>query len=179
MRHDERIEVFDRLRAKHLPLLTAVLWKLTGDRELFAEAMQYALLGMWRHVEKLAQADACAGGYLYRIALSANSRAWRNRIGRDGQAPPAPVDGGAESGRQFEQAELRQAVRRAIAALPARQGRAVVMRYLEQQDYPAIAAVLGCTEATARSHVSKAVATLRSRLARQGQIKQEWDDGER
>ncbi len=176
MRHDERIEVFDRLRAKHLPFLTAVLWKLTGDRELFAEAMQYALLGMWRHVEKLA--GARAGGYLYRIALSANSRAWRDRIGRDGQARPAPADGGAESGQESEQAELRQAVRRAIAALPARQGRAVVMRYLDQLDYPAIAATLGCTEATARSHVSKGVATLRSRLATQVQVKQERDDGE-
>jgi RNA polymerase sigma factor (sigma-70 family) len=178
MRHDERIEVFDRLRAKHLPFLTAVLWKLTGDRELFAEAMQYALLGMWRHVEKLARADARAGGYLYRIALSANSRAWRNRIGRDGQVPPAPADYGGESGQETEQAELQQAVHRAIASLPVRQGRAVVMRYLEQRDYPAIASALGCTEATARSHVSKAVATLRGLLATQGQMKQEWDDGE-
>lgn len=175
MRHDERIEVFDRLRAKHLPFLTAVLWKLTGDRELFAEAMQYALLEMWRHVEKLTGAQA--GGYLYRIALSANSRAWRNRIGRDGQAPPASAGYGGESGQEAEQAELQQAVRRAIASLPVRQARAVVMRYLEQQDYPALAAVLGCTEATARSHVSKAVARLRSRLVTQRQMKQEWDDG--
>lgn len=58
MRHDERIEVFDRLRAKYLPLLTAVLWRLTGDREIFAEARQDALLGMWRHVEKLEGANA-------------------------------------------------------------------------------------------------------------------------
>lgn len=176
MRHDERIEVFDRLRARHLPLLTAVLWKLTGDRELFSEAMQDALLAMWRHVEKLEGADAA--GYIYRIALSANSRAWRNRVGRDGQAPPSQTGLCEESGQGAEQAELRLAVRRAIASLPARQGRAVVMRYLEQQDYPAIAAVLGCSEATVRSHVSKAVATLRSLLARQVQTKQEWDDGE-
>jgi RNA polymerase sigma factor (sigma-70 family) len=158
----------------HLPFDGGM--KLTGDRELFAEAMQYALLGMWRHVEKLEGAKA--PGYLYRIALSANSRAWHNRVGRDGQAPPAPAGFGEESGREPEQAELQQVVRRALASLPARQGRALVMRYLEQQDYPAIATVLGCTEATARSHVSKAVATLRSRLATQTQMKQEWDDGE-
>jgi len=177
MRHDERIEVFDRLRAKHLPFVTAVLWRLAGDREIFAEAMQYALLGIWRHVEKLEGANA--HGYIYRIALSANSRAWRNRVGRDGQVLPALAALREESGRQPDQAELRQAVRRAIASLPAKQGRAVVMRYLEQQSYPTIAAVLGCTEPTARSHVSKAVATLRSRLATQMQMKQEWDDGEK
>ena len=171
MRHDERIEVFDRLRAEYLPLLTAVLWKLAGDREIFAEAMQYALLGMWRHVEKLDGDNP--HGYLYRIALSANSRAWRHRVGRDGQVPVSPAGFCQESQQGLEQAELRQAVRRAIASLPARQGRAVVMRYLEQQDYPAIAAGLGCSEATARSHVSKAVATLRSLLMTQVQTKQE------
>jgi RNA polymerase sigma factor (sigma-70 family) len=176
MRHDERIEVFDRLRAKHLPFLTAVLWKLASDREIFAEAMQNALLGMWRHVEKLEGANA--SGYVYRIALSANSRAWRNRVGRDGQAPPAQAGWCEESGQGAEQAELRLMVRRAIASLPARQGRAIVMRYLEQQDYPAIAAVLGCSEATVRSHVSKAVAALRHRLATHTQLNEEWDDGE-
>jgi hypothetical protein len=59
------------------------LWKLTGNRELFVEAMQNALLGMWQNVEKLN--DKKAGAYIYRIALTANSKAWRNRIGRDGQ----------------------------------------------------------------------------------------------
>lgn len=175
MRRDDRIEIFDRLRAKHLPLLTAVLWKLSGDRELFAEAMQYALLGMWKHVEKLD--GAAAQGYLYRIALSANSRAWRNRVGRDGQALQSPRDLCEESPPGSDLTELRQVVRRAIASLPTKQGRAIVMRYLEQQDYPAIAAVLGCSEATARSHVSKAIATLRSWLTPRVQMRQEWDDG--
>lgn len=176
MRRDERIEVFDRLRAKHLPLLTAVLWRLSGDRELFAEAMQYALLGMWKHVEKLE--GAAAHGYLYRIALSANSRAWRDRVGRDGRMSRSTADLCEGPPPEPDQAERRQAVRRAIASLPIKQGRAIVMRYLEQQDYPAIASVLGCSEATARSHVSKAVASLRNRLAARMPLKQEWDDGE-
>jgi RNA polymerase sigma factor (sigma-70 family) len=171
MRHEERIEVFDRLRGQYLSFLTAVLWKLSGDRETFAEAMQYALMGMWQHVEKLAGSNA--QGYLYRIALSANSRAWRQRIGRDHKAPVAEVDSHEASGPAGDPTEVHQAVRRAIASLPARQGRAVVMRYLEQQDYPAIAAGLGCPEATARSHVSKGVATLRNLLAAQIQMKQE------
>jgi len=68
--------------------LLSVLWKLTGDKELFTEAMQYALLGMWEHIEKLSGKKA--GAYIYRIALTANSRAWRNRIGKDGQIQPKP-----------------------------------------------------------------------------------------
>jgi RNA polymerase sigma factor (sigma-70 family) len=172
MTHEERIEVFEQLRVKHSRFLTAVLWKLAGDREVFAEAVQYALLGMWRHVEKLERDKAQS--YLYRIALSANSRAWRGRIGRDGSLPARQMDLDTESGPDVEQTELHKTVRRAIARLPEKQGRAVVMRYLEQKDYPLIARDLGCTEATARSHVSKAVAALKRRLAE----KWERDDGE-
>ena len=173
MTHQERLAVFDELRARHLRFLTGVLWKLTGDRELFAEAMQNTLLGMWRHLEKLGREDS--PGYLYRIALSANAKAWRRRIGRNGKAPPGWVDGREESVPPPDRAELCQAVRRAIACLPEKQGRAVVMRYLEQKDYETIGVTLGCSEATARSHVSKAVAALKSQLVTR---KWDWDDGE-
>ena len=128
---------------------------------------------MWRHLEKLEREDA--PGYLYRIALSANAQAWRRRIGRDGKAPSGSVDSCEESGSPPDRTELHRAVRRAIAGLPEKQGRAVVMRYLEQRDYEAIAVSLGCSEATARSHVSKAVAALRSQLVT---TKWDWDDGE-
>jgi len=61
--------------------------------------------------------------------------------------------------------ELAARVRRAISQLPDKQSRAIVMRYLEQQDYPAIAETLRCTHAGARSHVSKAIAALKDKLA--------------
>ncbi len=73
MKQDERLEIFEKLRAKYSVFLLSVLWKLTGDRELFTEAMQYTLMGMWEHIEKLKGRQA--GGYIYRIALTANSRA--------------------------------------------------------------------------------------------------------
>jgi len=173
MTHQERLAAFDELRAKHLRFLTGVLWKLTGDRELFAEAMQYTLLDIWRHLEKLGREDS--SGYLYRIALSANSKAWRGRIGRNGKAPPGGADRHEESVSPPERTELQRAVRQAIGGLPDKQGRAVVMRYLEEQDYEAIAAALGCSEVTARSHVSKAVAALKSQLV---STKWDGDDGE-
>ena len=78
MNLSRRAETFEQVRAKYVGFLASVLWKLTGDRELFTEAMQYTLLGMWQNIEKLNGKKA--GAYIYRIALSANSRAWRNRI---------------------------------------------------------------------------------------------------
>lgn len=48
--------------------------------------------------------------------------------------------------------------------LPPDQRAAVVLRYYEDYSYARIAAVLGCREATARSHVHRAMTTLRARL---------------
>lgn len=163
MKYARRVEIFEQAKAECGGFLASVLWKLTGDRELFTEAMQYALLGMWRNVEKLNSKKA--GAYIYRIALTANSKAWRNRIGRDGQISQAQVS--VEKGPReiVGETELVKKVREAISQLPTKQARAIVMRYLEQKDYKGIAEKLCCTEAGARSNVSKAVATLKGKLA--------------
>jgi len=163
MRYCRRIEIFRQTRAEYAGFLASVLWKLTGDRELFTEALQYALLGMWRNVEKLNSKKA--GAYIYRIALTANSKAWRNRIGRDGQISEGHISNEQGPSEKVSSSELAGKVRRAIAQLPARQGRAVVMRYLEQKDYKVVAEKLRCSEAGARSNVSKALATLKGKLA--------------
>jgi RNA polymerase sigma factor (sigma-70 family) len=163
MNYSRRVEMFREVKAKYTGFLTSVLWKLTSNRELFTEALQYALLGMWQNVEKLNGKKA--GAYIYRIALTANSKAWRNRIGRNGQisndqisAENGPVDKASES-------ELEEKVRRTIAQLPAKQARAIVMRYLQQQSYKDVAEKLRCSEAGARSNVARALATLKGKLA--------------
>ncbi len=163
MNHLKRAEFFRQLRTKHAGFLASVLWKLTGDRELFTEAMQYALLGMWQNIEKLKGRKAPA--YIYRIILTANSKAWRDRIGRNGHFNKNLLDIQEGPEEKLDRSELVKMVRRAISNLPAKQSKAIVMRYLEQQDYGNIAAELRCTEAGARSHVSKALTSLKGKLA--------------
>ena len=163
MKYSERIEIFEDVRARYSVFLLSVLWKLTGDRELFTEAIQYALLGIWQHVEKLNGKKAPS--YIYRIALTANSKAWRNRIGKNGEFHRSQIDFADGAGQEADRSELVGKVRRAIAELPAKQGKAIVMRYLEQQDYQTVAEKLRCSKAGARSHVSKALAALKGRLA--------------
>jgi len=163
MKHSKRVEIFEKVQQCHIEFLSSVLWKLTGDRELFAEALQYAMLGIWKHVEKLA--GKRAGAYIYRIALTANSTAWRNRIGKDGQLSKDRVTVRKDPQQTADDSESIDKARHAIADLPPRQSRAIVMRYFEQQQYSDIADKLGCSEAAARSNVSKALATLKSKLA--------------
>jgi RNA polymerase sigma factor (sigma-70 family) len=162
MEYARRVDIFRRVKTDYAGFLTSVLWRLTGDKELFSEALQYAMLEMWRHVEKLNGKKA--GAYIYRIALSANSKAWRNRIGKNGQIPNATLIGRPAS-EEVVDAETLNLVRKEIAKLPEQQAQAIVMRYIEQTDYKAIADKLNCAEDTARSHVSKAINTLRNNLA--------------
>jgi RNA polymerase sigma factor (sigma-70 family) len=163
MKHSERLEIFEKVRAKYSVFLLSVLWKLTGDKELFTEAMQYTLMGMWQHIEKLNGNKA--GAYIYRIALTANSRAWRNRIGRNGDFARSRVGIDTDPSEKIGRVELTAKVRRAMSQLPGKQGRAIVMRYLGQEDYQTIAEKLRCSKAGARSHVSKALAALKDKLA--------------
>ncbi len=159
MKYARRIDIFRRIKTDYAGFLTSVLWRLTGDRELFSEALQYAMLEMWRHVEKLDGKKA--GAYIYRIALSANSKAWRNRIGKNGQFNDSQLDIAAEPQQRNDDVELTAKLRKSIARLPAKQSAALVMRYLQQQDYDTIAQKLGCSKASARSNVSKAVSALK------------------
>ena len=163
MNYSKRAEIFRQAKAHYIDFLSSVLWKLTGDRELFTEAMQYTLLGMWQHVEKLNSKKA--GAYIYRIMLSANSKAWRDRIGRNGEFSRSQISAEESPEEKIGRVELVEKVRRAVSRLPAKQGKAIVMRYLEQQDYGSIAVELCCTEAGARSHVSKALAALKGKFA--------------
>ncbi|MHC4240820.1 MAG: RNA polymerase sigma factor [Planctomycetota bacterium] len=163
MNYSKRAELFRQLRTKYAGFLASVLWKLTHDRELFTEAMQYALLGMWQNIEKLNGKKA--GAYIYRIILTANSKAWRDRIGKNGHFNKIQLDIQQCPLEKLGRSEMTEMVRREISRLPAKQARAIVMRYLEQQDYENIARQLSCTQAGARSHVSKAVAALKSKLA--------------
>ncbi len=162
MRYSKRLELFEKLKNEYTGYLTSTLWKLTGDADIFEEAIQYAFIAIWMNLEKLTGPQA--GSYIYRIALSANSKAWRNRIGKNGQMPNIVPGSGPNSG-EVADAETLNLVRGEISKLPEQQGQAIVMRYLEQCEYRDIADKLNCSEDTARSHVSKAINTLRSNLA--------------
>ena len=159
----KRAELFRQLRTRHAGYISSVLWKLTGDRELFTEAMQYALLGIWQHIEKLNGRKA--GAYIYRIVLTANSKAWRDRIGKNGHFNHRHYGLQQSPDEELNRIELVKMVRQEISRLPAKQAKAIVMRYLEQQDYENIAGQLRCSRAGARSNVSKAIATLKNKLA--------------
>jgi RNA polymerase sigma factor (sigma-70 family) len=89
------------------------------------------------------------------------------RPSRRHESPVATVSL-ADVGDPAEQVTTVEAVRRVCARLPRRQRAAVVLRFFEDRDYAEVAALLGCSEATARSYVHRALQALRRELEEPG-----------
>jgi RNA polymerase sigma factor (sigma-70 family) len=161
MRHQRRVNEFQKVHARHKPFLETTLWKLTGNREMFADALQDALLAIWKHLEKLTGQGAKS--YLYRIALSAAAKTWKNKP-RTGNEPFNIATEDDDPANAVLDKESLQQLRAAITQLPNKQGQAIVMRYLQQKSYDDVASELNCTSATARAHVHKALQKLKIKL---------------
>ncbi len=111
-----------------------------------------------------------------RIRDCQRRRAVRNRVmsffGGQREAeddPPDPVEAAADlAGRdpseQLAQGAAMQALKNALAALPGRQREAFVLRILEGLDVADTAKSMGCSQGSVKTHLSRAVHSLRQSL---------------
>lgn len=149
-------EFHDYVAARGSALLrTAVV--LAGDRVEAEDLLQAALAKTylaWDRINDRAAVD----GYVRRAMVNTQISWWRSRkleIYPTDELPDLPVDD------QTGRSELRDALGRALERLPARQRRAVEMRYYEDMSEAEIAKALGVSVGTVKSTVSRAVAKLR------------------
>src|SRR5262245_36863961 len=124
-------------------------------QDLTAEVFQQALAGLgrfeWRGVPFAA--------WLYRIAANVITDHHR-RVMRDQNVPPNPEPGPEE----YESAERRATLYRAIRDLPADQRRVIEMRFAEDRSIAEIARVLGRSEGAVKQLQFRALGTLRARV---------------
>jgi RNA polymerase sigma-70 factor (sigma-E family) len=151
---------FDEWVAARSAALLRFAYLLTGSQSEAEDAVQSALertLARWGHVSRVEDPDT----YVRRIIVNEHIslwRRWRRRV-----SPVAEVVQ-AEHADPAEGIVHADAVRRMCAALPPAQRAAVVLRFYQDLDYREIAVLLGCAEATARSHVHRALLALRREL---------------
>jgi RNA polymerase sigma-70 factor (sigma-E family) len=152
---------FDEFVADRLDRLLRYATAMTCDKHLAGDIVQDVLLrarGRWARI------SAMDAPYLYVKRMVTNEYlSWRRRrAARDVTASHTALDEVAPpvADHAVRHAE-RDAMRRRIAVLPRRQRAALVLRYYEDSTDAEIAAVLGCTESTVRSHISRALKTLR------------------
>jgi RNA polymerase sigma-70 factor (sigma-E family) len=134
---------------------------VTGSQHAAEDAVQDALARACEKWERVVRTDD-PDSYVRRMIVNAHISRWR-RTRRE-----SPVDSWRDEAAQPDVADLLgtgEAVWEVCRSLPPRQRAAVVLRFYEDLEYAEIAAVLGCTEATARSHVHRALGALRERMA--------------
>lgn len=69
---------------------------------------------------------------------------------------------------QLEQSQLVGFIEKAIETLPARQREAFLLRYWEEMDVAATAAIMGCSEGSVKTHCSRATHALAAILKKEG-----------
>jgi RNA polymerase sigma-70 factor (sigma-E family) len=151
---------FEEFLAAELPSLTRFAGALTGDRHLAEDVLSDALLVVSRRWGRIAGMDRPLA-YVHRAVvttfLSERRKAGRRRT--DPVADQALLDRAEPDA--SDAVARRDFVARLLAGLPPQQRAAVVLRYLMDQTDQEIAAALGCSTGTVRSHLSHGRSALR------------------
>jgi RNA polymerase sigma-70 factor (ECF subfamily) len=145
------------------------IWRVVRNPEDAEDAMQDALVTILKQWDRIRR-HPNPQSLVLKICLDAACDATRRRVrharivelsqGPVEQAGGSPLPAETILGRE-QYAEIVAAIHR----LSRRQAAAMLMRAVQGQSYEEIAAVLGCTEATARKHVARSRQRLRTWLA--------------
>jgi RNA polymerase sigma-70 factor (sigma-E family) len=145
---------FDEFVAARSQALLRTAYLLTGDHPLAEDLLQTALAKCWFAWGRI---DGPPEPYVRRAIATTYATWWRRKWKAErptGALPEVPVDAGTP-------VEDRDALWRALAALPRRQRAVVVLRYYEDLSEAETAAALGVTTGTVKSQAAKALAALR------------------
>jgi RNA polymerase sigma-70 factor (sigma-E family) len=152
-------ECFGDFVAGALPALLRFGHVLTGSPQEAEELVQEALAKSLRRWRRVRADDPLA--YVRRVMVNTHVTQWRRwgaRIQLGAVPEPVAADGGVS------RSDERDALRRALALLPARQRAVLVLRYFEDLPDPTIAELLCCRPGTVRSLASRGLAALRPLL---------------
>jgi RNA polymerase sigma-70 factor (sigma-E family) len=141
-----------------------VAFRILGDRP---EAEDVAQETLARAVLRWSKLEARPEGWVSRVASNLAVDHYRRRA-RGRRALSGPI--GVVDDRMGERADLVAALR----SLPRRQREVVVLRYLADFSEADVAAALGCSAGTVKTHASRGLAALRQRLG--GRLEPSEDD---
>ena len=165
---------FGVLLEKHRSPVIHFLYRMVQNSAVAEELAQEVFLRVYRS-RGTYEPTAKFTTWLFRIATHMALNALRdNRNERlqdrlDDDSSDMPVRQVSDRRPSVEQSMVYEAklaeVRRAIAALPAKQRAAVLMHKYEEMEYSQIATVLSCSESAVKSLLFRAYEALRARLA--------------
>lgn len=160
------IRLWNELVEQYHARIFGFCWQILGSRHEAEDAAQDCFYKAYK-ARRTLQAGGSVKSWLYAIARNAcldRKRWWRRwRIQLDWDSPS---EGFANDSALF--VELRQM----IAALPARQKEVFVLRHWHGFSTVETAALLGTSEGTVKSHLSRAVAKLKQEISAGGGAKE-------
>lgn len=162
-RSDDADAEFTRFVRTRSAALHRTAYLLTGNRDAAQDVVQTALTRIYLAWSRRAfwdDRDAYARKVVTNVVLSASARRWR------GEQPtgelPEPAAAGASD--DLTQLAERDALRRALMALPVRQRIAVVLRHYADLSEADTAATMDCPLGTVKSLTARGLATLRTQV---------------
>jgi len=167
---NDRQREYERLIAPIEGRMMRAVWRVTGNAEDAEDALQEALLAIWKRWERIVEHPNPEALVLH-ICINSAHDLLRRRV-RQGKWTAAGAetkniaDPAASAADGMLAAEQRSQVMRAVGVLPKTQARAILMHAVEEVPYDQIAGALGCGEATVRKHVWRARHKLRALLSR-------------
>ncbi|MFJ3906586.1 SigE family RNA polymerase sigma factor [Streptomyces sp. NPDC090025] len=157
---DEGADGFGEFAVAAWPRLVRTAQLLTGDFHEAEDLVQTTLAkvyGRWRRVPR-EELDL----YVRRALINNNLSRLRRRRVVHLLTPVLPESLRHATAGHAEAVERRTALFAALAELPARQRAVMVLRYWEDLSEPDIAAVLGCSLGTVKTHARRGLAALRA-----------------
>jgi RNA polymerase sigma-70 factor (ECF subfamily) len=161
------LAAFEQLmrRYERLVLVTAI--RLTAGLPDAQDVSQEVFLKLYRNLANLEE-DALTS-WLYRVTVNACHDLRRRR----GRRPESPVEAagqlaseGIDPQQALTEAERRRVLALSLRMLPEKERAAIVLRDLEGLSTPEVARVLGSSEATVRSQISKGRVKMRGFVER-------------
>jgi RNA polymerase sigma factor (sigma-70 family) len=164
-------ELYERLISPIEKRMIGIVARIVRDPEDVADVFQEVLALIWAKLERIDR-HPNPHAYIIRICITRSYDALRKRgRRRRREIRLESIKAKMWSARSLgyiKEGDKLTAIREAIAMLPPNQGQAVLLRLMEDSPYHTIAGVLGCSEATARSHFSKGKARLVKLLSELG-----------
>lgn len=139
---------------------------LTGSPAAAEDLVQTALLKTWSIASRPAAGPGIGdlSAYTRRVMVNSHASWWRRRRGRESTLSTSVAAVADPS----EALDERDAMLRALAALPAKQRTVIVLRFYEDLSEADIAAVMGISRGTVKSHAARAMAHLQRAMGTVG-----------
>lgn len=154
-------EAFRMLVEQYHSVLFGTAYLMMRDRGLAEDAVQEALIQIWKHLPSF-RLKSSLKTWMVRIVANEVKQQFRKK-----RVPTVPLEQASEVAEDLDEAETTmirneesQHLRRTLEMLPQEQREAVVLRYFSELSVPEIAAVTSEREGTIKSRLSRALSHL-------------------